>query len=119
MHYELFSKNFEPSERAKEKIARLAAKLERRLKTFHPESATLHCSLEKLSSNKSFRVSLTLQMITDLINAREQDENLLTAIRSAFDDLEEQVEKQKSQIRKESEWRRRARRGTKTSGGAV
>ncbi len=70
----------------------------------------LRCVVEQVSAHKLFRVSITFEVPQKTLAAKEEAHDSEVAIRSAFQEIEKQLEAYKSAIRGEQWWKRVERR---------
>ena len=92
-------------------IEHYIAKLRKRLQTYQPELVHLHITLEESSPRTGPSVSLNLRLPSGQMAAQESGANLEASIKSAFEDLLEQVAKHKDHLRSQYKWPRRRRVG--------
>jgi ribosomal subunit interface protein len=109
IHYKNLS---EPSHPGLEKRVRGLARrhLERHLTHFSPGLVQLHVELEKNNRRALFQVELRLGMPDTALVSREQSDDLAAGLRQSFAELERQLERHLSQLRREQSWRRKKRR---------
>jgi len=86
-------------------------KLSRRLQVFKPDLVHLHAILDEGPNRVGFDTRLDLRLPSGDIAARSQAKLVDAAIKSAFDDLIEQVAKHKSHLRAKYKWPNRRRVG--------
>ena len=82
-------------------------KLKRRLQVFRPELVHLRGSIEENSARQGFVVSMDLRLPSGDMAARESGPTAIAAIKTAFDQLVEQVTKHKDLLRNQHKWPRR------------
>jgi DNA-directed RNA polymerase specialized sigma24 family protein/ribosome-associated translation inhibitor RaiA len=86
-------------------------KLGRRLQVFRPDLVHLHGLVDEGPNRVGFDARLDLRLPSGDIAARSQAKLVDAAIKSAFDDLIEQVAKHKSHLRAKYKWPHRRRVG--------
>jgi len=90
-----------------------ADKLRKRLQVFRPELVHLRGSVEQNSPREGFVVSLNLRLPSGQMAAQQKASVASVAIKGAFDDLSQQLNKHKALLRNSHRWPR-WRRGTET-----
>jgi len=99
---------------------RYVAKLEKLLKRYDPDLVQLHCTLEKTPRRTEFGVSLRLTMPTASLQATGRGGDARIATKAAFAELEGQLKKHQSKLRKDYTWKRkRGSRATLKPGEAA
>jgi len=88
-------------------------KLRKRLQVFRPELVHLRGSVEQNSPREGFVVSLNLRLPSGQMAAQQKASAASAAIKGAFDDLSQQLNKHKALLRNSHRWPR-WRRGTET-----
>ena len=88
-------------------------KLRKRLQVFRPELVHLRGSVEQNSPREGFVVSLNLRLPSGQMAAQQRASSAQAAIKSAFDDVSQQLNKHKALLRNSHRWPR-WRRGTET-----
>jgi DNA-directed RNA polymerase specialized sigma24 family protein/ribosome-associated translation inhibitor RaiA len=83
------------------------AKLQKRLQVFRPELVHLKGSLEESSARAGTTVSLNLRLPSGQMAVQQSASSLTSAIKSAFDDLLNQVGRHKDLLRHSHRWNRR------------
>ena len=86
-------------------------KLGRRLQVYRPELVHLHGNVEENNAREGFGVSLNLRLPSGQMAARGNAPNAVAAVRSAFDNLVEEVTKHKDHLRSQHKWPHRRRVG--------
>jgi len=82
-------------------------KLARYLQVFRPELIHLKGIIEENSARQGFVVSLNLRLPSGQMASQENSSTAMTAIKSAFDDITEQVKRHKQLLRNQHKWPRR------------
>lgn len=79
-------------------------KLRKRLQVFKPDLIRLHATLEEGPARVGFNVKLDLRLPSGDIASHTTADPIEAALKSAFDDLLERVEKHKTKLRAEHQW---------------
>jgi len=93
-------------------------KLGKRLQVFRPELVHLKGVVEELSAREGSSVSLNLRLPSGQLAAQRSAPTAAAAVRSAFEDLLEQVNKHKEILRSSHKWQR-GRRGDSARPGST
>ena len=88
-------------------INHLVEKLRKRLQVFRPELVHLKGVIEQNSPREGTIVSLSLRLPSGQMAVQRAGQTPLTAIKSAFDDLLQQITRHKDLLRSSHKWRRR------------
>lgn len=94
----------EPVEAA---AAHSLVKLERLLKSYSPDLLKLHGGFEKHPRREEYSFSLNLSLPTGVLHATGTGQDVRSSVKRAFDELESQVKKHQSRLRKDYEWKRK------------
>ena len=87
-------------------------KLTRLLKSYSPDLVQLHGVLANNSHKGAFSLSLNLSLPTGTLHSTAAGTSLRAMCKKAFAELESQVKKHQSRLRKDYQWKRkRARAG--------
>jgi ribosomal subunit interface protein len=110
-------KHVDSHQSAEKEIERHTGKLGRLLKTYAPDLTQLHATFSKNGRAEEFACSLTLSLPTGTLHATGSAALIRTSCKHAFSELESQVKKHQSRLRKDYEWKRKRplRRATATS----
>jgi RNA polymerase sigma factor (sigma-70 family) len=87
-------------------ISHQIEKLRKRLQVFRPELVHLKAVLEQNSPREGTQVSLNLRLPSGQLAAQEKAANSTAAIKSAFDELVQQINRHKELLRSSHKWRR-------------
>ena len=82
-------------------------KLLRLLKSYEPDLVQLHGVFSKNPHNQEHSFSLNLSLPTGTLHATGTGENVRASCKKAFTELEVQVKKHQSRLRKDYEWKRK------------
>jgi len=92
---------------AEKQCERHIAKLSRLLKSYEPDLVQLHGVFSKNSHNQEHTFSLNLSLPTGTLHATGVGDTLRASCKQAFTELEVQVKKHQSRLRKDYEWKRK------------
>src|ERR1700704_4857940 len=87
--------------------ARHIEKLTRLLKSYEPDLVQLHGGFSKNPHNQEHSFSINLSLPTGTLHATGVGGNIRAACKKAFAELEVQVKKHQSRLRKDYEWKRK------------
>jgi len=87
--------------------ARSVTKLNRLLKAYDADLLQLHGVVSKNSRNEDHSLSLTLSLPTATLHATGTGATVRSSCKQAFSELETQVKKHQSRIRRDYEWKRK------------
>lgn len=88
-------------------ISHQIEKLRKRLQVFRPELVHLKAAIEQNSAREGFQVTINLRLPSGQLAAQEKAPNATAAIKSAFDELVQQINRHKEILRSSHKWRRR------------
>lgn len=100
-------KNVEPHKPAEKEVERYANKVNRLLKSYDPDLVQLHGVFSKNSRREDLSFSLNLSLPTGTLHATGTGENARASCKQAFSELQAQVKKHQSRLRKDYEWKRK------------
>lgn len=86
-------------------------KLKKRLQVFRPELMHLRVAVEETKAREGITVSADLRLPSGDVAVRQVADSAEAAIKAAFDQLTEQVNKHKNHLRAQWKWPRRRREG--------
>ena len=81
-------------------------KLRKRLQVFRPELVHLKAILDETSPRESIQVCLNLRLPSGQLTAQESAPSSAAAVKSAFDQLMQQINRHKELLRSSHKWRR-------------
>jgi len=87
-------------------ISHQIEKLRKRLQVFRPELVHLKAILEPGSQRESIHVSLNLRLPSGQLAAEEEAPSFTAAVKTAFDELLQQINRHKELLRSSHKWRR-------------
>ena len=105
-------KNAEPHKSAEREIERYTGKLNRLLKSYDPDLVQLHGVFTRNSHRAELSFSLNLSLPTGTLHATGTGANALASCKQAFSEMQTQVKKHQSRLRRDYEWKRKRPRGT-------
>ncbi len=106
MNVKIQHRHVKVTEALKRLIDRHANKVEKILPTFASRDLDLHISLEELPRGKQFHAVLVLTIPQTQIRVERMENNPATSVLRAFDELLRRIKKFKSQLNRESLWKR-------------
>ena len=104
-------KNLQKTPDLEREINQQTEKLKKRLQVFRPELVHLRATIEENNVREGFTVSVDLKLPSGDVAARQSADSAASAIKTAFDQLTEQVSKHKNHLRAEWKWPRRRKVG--------
>ena len=109
-------KHVGPRQHVQRLLEELIDRLEDKLRRVSPEATSVHAVFEENGTHKLYRISLTCHLPPGhVVAAHDEGRDAGQAIRSAFAELERQLEKQKALLRHEPQLRRSKRTPQKSS----
>jgi ribosomal subunit interface protein len=100
-------KHVEAHQSIEKEIDRHTGKLNRLLKSYEPDLTQLHTTFSKNGRAEEFPCTLTLALPTGRLHATGTGALLRTSCKHAFSELESQLKKHQSRLRKDYEWKRK------------
>ncbi len=82
-------------------------KISKLLKTYAPDLVQLHGGFEKHPRKSEFMLSLNLSLPTGTLHATGVGSDVRTCVKRAFAEIEGQIKKHKSKLRKDYQWKRK------------
>ena len=82
-------------------------KMEKLLKRFDPDVAKMHGDIEKDPRKESYFFSLNLSLPSGTLHATGKGVDVRRSVKAAFAEIEAQVKKHISLLRKDYEWKRK------------
>jgi len=105
-------RHVEPHKAVEKEIETCTGKMDRLLKAYEPDLVQLHGVLFKTPPPDEYSLSLTLTLPTVTLHATGAGGNTLAACKQAFSELQAQVKKHQSRLRKDYEWKRKRPRSS-------
>ena len=106
-------KQLESPKEVEAAVARHLRKIETLLKTYEPDLVQLHGDFEKHPKRAEYTFSVNLSLPTGTLHANGKGPDGKTSTRAGFVDLEAQIKKHQSRLRKDYEWKRKRSRSEK------
>src|ERR1700726_4398213 len=100
-------KHVDAHETVEKQNERHIEKLSRLLKSYEPDLVQLHGAFSKNAHNQEPSFSLNLSLPTGTLHATGIGDNMRASCKKAFSELEVQVKKHQSRLRKDYEWKRK------------
>ena len=100
-------KHVDAHETAEKQSERHIAKLGRLLKSYEPDLVQLHGVFSKNAHNQEYTFSVNLSLPTGTLHATGTGDSMRASCKEAFTELETQVKKHQSRLRKDYEWKRK------------
>jgi len=100
-------RNVEQHKPAEKEVERYAGKLSRLLKSYEPDLVLLHGVFSKNARREENSFSLNLSLPTGTLHATGTGDNVRASCKQAFTELESQLKKHQSLLRKDYEWKRK------------
>ena len=100
-------KHVDAHETAEKQSERHIAKLGRLLKSYEPDLVQLHGVFSKNAHNQEYTFSVNLSLPTGTLHATGTGDSIRASCKEAFTELETQVKKHQSRLRKDYEWKRK------------
>ena len=88
-------------------VARHIGKLSRMLKAYTPDNVQLHGAFDQHPRTQDYIFGLRLSLPTGTLNATGEGATVRLSVKYAFSDIESQVKKHQSKLRREHEWKRK------------
>jgi ribosomal subunit interface protein len=82
-------------------------KLEKLLKRYSPDLVQLHVGIEKNPRKEMYSLSVNLSLPTGTLHATAECAEVRGSVKAAFSELEAQIKKHMSLLRKDYEWKRK------------
>jgi ribosomal subunit interface protein len=100
-------KHVELQEPVEAEVERHVRKLNRLLQSYDPDLVQLHGAFGKNSHKQERSCTLNLSLPTGTLHATATNTIVRTSCKKAFTELEAQVKKHQSRLRKDYEWKRK------------
>jgi ribosomal subunit interface protein len=100
-------KHVESHSTVESEIDRHIVKLERLLKAYSPDLVQLHGTFAKNAHKEEQSCTLNLSLPTGSLHATGTDTHVRASCKRAFSELEAQIKKHQSRLRKDYEWKRK------------
>jgi ribosome-associated translation inhibitor RaiA len=100
-------KHVDAHDEAEAETSRFVKKLAKLLKTYEPDLVQLHGVFSKNRHNEEHSFSLNLSLPTGTLHATGSGRNIRASCKQAFTELEVQVKKHQSLLRRDYQWKRK------------
>lgn len=102
MHFDIHKHNVILTPQIEKLIARKVAKLDKRLKTYHPDVARLELQLRRHTdrTNQQVECALTLHAFDDTLHAQKDADELREAVDHTFDAMLRELEHYRARVNK-------------------
>jgi ribosomal subunit interface protein len=100
-------KDHENHKSVEKEIEHAVRKLNVLLKNYQPELVQLHAVFSKVPRKDEHMLALNLNLPTGTLHATAQNGHLRACCKKAFSEIESQVKKHQSRLRKDYEWKRK------------
>ena len=108
-------KDLDHHKSVEKEMHRAVAKLNTLLKSYEPDLVQLHAVFSKVPRKDDHALALNLTLPTGTLHATASNEHLRACCKKAFSEIESQVKKHKSLLRKDYEWKRKRPRARATA----
>jgi len=112
-------KHVESHKALEKEISQCTGKLERLLQSYEPDLVQLHGVFSKNPRFEEYSLALNLVLPTVTLHATGTGANTLAGCKEAFSDLQGQVKKHQSRLRRDYEWKRKRPRTRLASAAAL
>ena len=112
-------KHVERHKAAEKEVEHYANKLNRLLQSYEPDLVQLHGVFSRNSHPEEYSFSLNLSLPTGTLHATGDGENTHSSCKQAFTELQSQVKKHQSRLRKDYEWKRKRPRPRSSTAAAL
>ena len=92
---------------AETEVERLVTKLGRLLKSYAPDLVQVHGAFEKNPRKVEYSFSLNLSLPTGTLHATGVGPNMRRSAKQAFSEIEGQLKKHMSKLRRDYQWKRK------------
>jgi ribosomal subunit interface protein len=100
-------KNVEVPSAVEPAVERHIDKIEVLLKSYEPDLVQLHGSFEKHPRRTSYAFDVSVSLPTGTLHATGEASDPVTCARKGFSELESQIKKHQSRLRKDYQWKRK------------
>ena len=100
-------RNVEPHKQAEKEVERYTEKIKRLLKSYDPDLVQLHGVFSRNPHREELSLSVNLALPTGTLHATGTGENVRACCKQGFAELQEQLKKHQSRLRKDYEWKRK------------
>ena len=100
-------KDLENHKSVEKEMEQAVKKLNRLLRPYEPDLVQLHAVFSKVPRKDEHMLALNLTLPTGTLHASASSQHLLACCKRAFSEIQSQVKKHKSLLRKDYEWKRK------------
>ena len=100
-------KNVEVPSAVEPAVERHIEKIGVLLKAYEPDLVQLHGSFEKHTKRSSYAFDVSVSLPSGTLHATGEAPDAVTSARKGFSELEAQIKKHQSRLRKDHEWKRK------------
>jgi len=100
-------KDLENHKSVDKEIEHAVKKLNKLLQSYEPDLVQLHAAFSKVPRKDEHALGLNLNLPTGTLHATAANAHLRACCKKAFGELESQVKKHQSRLRKDYEWKRK------------
>jgi ribosomal subunit interface protein len=100
-------RNIEAPQAVEQALNRHLVKIEKLLKSYEPDLVQFHGSFDRHPHRAEYTFSVNLSLPTGVLHATGAGRNPRAGARQAMDELEKQIKKHQSLLRKDYEWKRK------------
>jgi ribosome-associated translation inhibitor RaiA len=97
----------EEREPVEKEVSRSISKLGKLLRSYSPDLVQLHGNFEKHPRRVEYQFKLNLSLPTGTLNATGIGPDVRLSVKQAFGDMERQVKKHVSKLRRDYQWKRK------------
>jgi len=103
--------HMEEREPVEKEVSRFVNKLGKLLKSYSPDLVQLHGAFEKHPRRVEYQFTLNLSLPTGTLHVTGVGPDVRLSVKQAFGELEHQVKKHVSKLRRDYQWKRKRPRG--------
>ena len=100
-------RHIDPAQAIESALERHVSKIGKLLKSYEPDLVQLHGGFEKQLHRAEYTFSANLSLPTGTLHATGASPDAATSARKAFVELETQIKKHQSRLRRDYEWKRK------------
>ena len=112
-------KHVEPHKALEKEVTQCTGKLERLLQSYEPDLVQLHGVFSKHPRMEEYSLALNLVLPTATLHATGTGANTLAGCKEAFSDMQAQLKKHQSRLRRDYEWKRKRPRSRPAAAAAL
>jgi ribosome-associated translation inhibitor RaiA len=100
-------KDVEHHKSIEKEMQHATGKLKTLLKSYEPDLVQLHAVFSQLARTEEFTLALNLTLPTGTLHATASSKHHRASCKKAFSEIESQVKRHQSRLRKDYEWKRK------------